>query len=98
MVITLVDNDVEATTSLVGVYLTKAKYAIFNRMYPFGVPTEVTDVPTEYEVLQCELASRYFLRRGAEGEISHNENGISRTYSSSSDEDILKEVMQIIRT
>ena len=28
-------------------------------------------------------------RRGGEGEISHSENGISRTYGSVDDEDIL---------
>lgn len=95
MVQTLVDNDSDATTALVNVYLNLAKSAILNRMYPFTVP-ESADVPSKYEVLQCQLASRYFLRRGAEGEASHNENGINRVYGSVNDEDILREVMQVV--
>lgn len=95
MVQTLVDNDSDATTALVNVYLNLAKSAILNRMYPFNMP-ESADVPSKYEVLQCQLASRYFLRRGAEGEASHNENGINRVYGSVNDEDILREVMQVV--
>jgi len=92
---TLVDNVVET-------FLTKAESAIRNRMYPFGLPknadgTEKTFVvPAKYEVLQCDLASRYILRRGGEGEIKHDENGIGRTYASTNDEDLLMEVMQVI--
>ena len=77
---TLVGNDPAATDALVTVYLDDAASAIFNRMYPFGVPSTVTAVPTQYERVQCKLAMRYFLRRGGEGEKAHNENGISRKY------------------
>lgn len=95
MVQTLV-NDSEATDALVTVYLTQAESAIFNRLYPFGIPDGAT-VPTEYEVLQCRLAQRYFLRRGAEGEKVHNENGINRTYQSVSDEDLLSQIIQVAK-
>lgn len=97
MVKALVGSDVEATDNLITVYLTKAKSSIFNRMYPMGIPEDVTDVPAQYEVCQCELASRYFLRRGAEGELSHNENGIYRMYHTTNDEDLLKEVVQVLK-
>lgn len=91
-------DDPEATDALVSVYLTKAKGAIFKRMYPIGgKPESAIDVPERYEELQCDLAARYFLRRGGEGESIHNENGIMRHYGSVNDEDLLMEVTQVIR-
>lgn len=83
-------------TALIGVYLNKAENAILNRMYPFRSWTDRAVIPPQYEYLQCELASRYILRRGAEGETAHNENGINRSFGSTNDEDLLKEVMQVV--
>ena len=81
--------------------LKKAKYAIRNRMYPFDLPkadgSAITFVvPEKYESLQCELALRYIDRMGAEGEQLHIENGIDRHYGSINEEDLLKEVMQVV--
>ena len=100
MVKTLV-NDSTLTDDFVTVYLTKAESAIRNRMYPFKLPLENGNpitfvVPAKYEVLQCELACEYILKRGAEGEIVHNENGINRTYDSVNSSKLLAEVMQVI--
>lgn len=92
----LVENDAAATSELVSVYLKDAEAAIFRRLYPFGIPASAV-VPPLYEMLQCKLAARYFLRRGAEGEIRHNENGYDRTYQSVNDEDLLCEVIQIAK-
>ena len=96
-------NESDLTDTFVTLYLTKAELAIRNRMYPFSLPIdeetgeEITFVvPAKYEMIQCELACRYILRRGGEGEIRHDENGISRTYSSVNDSDLLMEVMQVI--
>lgn len=89
-------NDSELSEDIISVYLKKAENAIRNRMYPFSMPTENFEVPSKYEMLQCELASRYILRRGAEGEETHNENGINRTYGSINDSDLLSEVMQVV--
>ena len=89
---TLVEKDEAATDALVSVYLSSAKAAILRRLYPFGIP-EGADVPDIYAFSQCELAARYFLRRGAQGETVHNENGINRTYGTVNDEDILREIM-----
>lgn len=94
---TLIGADETATDALIGVYLDEAKNAILNRRYPFGIPYGVTDVPEMYESLQCRLAVRYFLRRGAEGEQIHNEDGVHRHYGSVQDEDLLMEVVQIAK-
>lgn len=94
---TLIGADATATDALIGVYLDEAKNAILNRRYPFGIPYGVDDVPQMYEGLQCKLAMRYFLRRGAEGEQAHNEDGVNRTYGSVNDEDLLMEVIQVAK-
>lgn len=59
-------------------YLKIAGRKIINRAYPYD--NEVTEVPKRYEILQCEIAAFLLNKRGAEGEISHSENGISRSY------------------
>lgn len=89
---TLVENDPKATEAVIAVYLSDAEAAILRRLYIFGVP-EGAEVPDMYAYSQCELAARYFLRRGAQGEVVHNENGVNRTYGSANDEDILREIM-----
>lgn len=90
-------NSEEATTSLVSTLLKKAEYAIRSRMYPIRLPQNMEfSVPEQYEFLQCDLAARYFLRRGGEGETLHSENGIDRHYASVNDEDLLSEVIQVV--
>ena len=59
-------------------YLTIAGRKIINRAYPYD--DTITEVPTRYGYLQCEIAAYLLNKRGAEGEVSHSENGISRTY------------------
>lgn len=97
MVQGLVGNVSDATSSVITPLLARAKANIFNRLYPFGRPSTVTEIPEQYEMTQVELAMRYFNRMGAEGEITHNENGINRSYDSANDADVLDEVMQIVR-
>lgn len=84
-------NDVNVTESQVSAYLAIAAARILNVLYPFG--TAVTEVPSQYSMLQCELAVRMIARRGGEGEISHSENGISRTYSNTDDVDLLRTIV-----
>lgn len=59
-------------------YLLLAGQKILNRAYPYD-PT-VTEVPVQYHTLQCEIAAYMLNKRGAEGQTSHSENGISRSY------------------
>ena len=61
-------------------YLKIAGRKIINRAYPFG--TDETEVPPRYDYLQCEIAAYLLNKRGAEGQTSHSENGISRSYES----------------
>lgn len=89
----LIGPDEEATDALVSVYLLDAKDAILQRRNaPAGADLEV-----KYDMLQVRLAARKFLRRGGDGELIHNENGINRTYKSVNDEDLLMEVMPLAR-
>ena len=61
-------------------YLDIAGSKILNRAYPYG--TDVTVVPSRYDFLHCEIAAYLLNKRGAEGQTSHSENGISRSYES----------------
>lgn len=63
-------------------YLTDAERAIVNRLYPME-DTDCT-IPDVFESRLVEIAAYLYNKRGAEGEISHNENGITRTYESAS--------------
>ncbi len=73
------------------ILLETAKSAINARRYPFGeVPEELE---RRYENLQIRIAVELYNKQGAEGEISHSENGISRGYSSAwISEELLNEV------
>ena len=63
--------------------LAAAEALILNRMYPFGYGDD-QEVPKRYEQLQLHLAVELYTRRGAEGQSSHSENGISRTWAEKS--------------
>lgn len=59
-------------------YLAIAGDKVLRRVYPFG--TAETRVPPRYEMNQIQIAAYLIGKRGAEGEISHSENGVSRSY------------------
>lgn len=68
---------------LLFMYLTDAERAILNHLYPMDEDVAHT-LPTRYESRQVEIAAYLYNKRGAEGETSHNENGISRSYENGS--------------
>lgn len=70
----------ETSDDLLLAYLSLAGAKILRRLYPFGVPDDVTEIPREYSMNQVDIAVYLWNKRGAEGQISHSENGISRTY------------------
>ena len=73
-------------------YLTIAGRKIINRAYPYD--DTVSEVPRRYGYLQCEIANYLLNKRGAEGQTSHSENGINRSYESADvPESMLSEVV-----
>lgn len=66
------------TDEVLFTYLKLAGSKIIAKAYPYR--DDVTEVPTKYEYLQIEIAAYMLNKRGAEGQISHSENGISRSY------------------
>jgi hypothetical protein len=73
-------------------YLAIAGRKIINRAYPYD--DTVTEVPRRYSYLQCEIANYLLNKRGAEGQTSHSENGISRSYENADvPESMLSEVV-----
>lgn len=61
-------------------YLEIAGQKIINRAYPFESTRDT--VPDKYGSLQVEIAAYLLNKRGAEGQLTHKENGIDRTYGS----------------
>lgn len=73
------------TTSLTDsdllVFLNIAGSKVIGRCY--GIRKSLhTDVPEEYELIQIELAANAVFKRGAEGQSSYSDNGVSRVYES----------------
>lgn len=70
----------ETDENILSVYLFLAGQAVIRRRYPFR--DDVTEVPEKYVDNQLNIACYLLNKRGAEGQLSHNENGISRSYES----------------
>ena len=83
---------------LITLYLDMAAQKMLARLYPFDPTKTALDIPPIYDMTQVELAARLYARAGAEGEISHNENGINRSYKTVDDEDILSRLVPFCRT
>ena len=72
-------------------YLSLAAETVLNRCFPFG--SDKKEVPGKYCNKQIEIACYLLNKRGAEGQLSHTENGISRSYESASvPESMLKDI------
>lgn len=77
------------TLSLLPLYIKLAEEIILNRLYPYATSEDIDDkkidgVGSKYTYLQAEIAIVLFNKRGAEGEIVRNENGINRTFAAAS--------------
>ena len=66
------------TDEVLSAYLNLAGGKIIAKAYPYN--SEVTEVPAQYHYLQVEIAAYMLNKRGAEGQTSHTENGITRQY------------------
>lgn len=72
--------------------LESAKAAIMSRRFPYGDWPD--ELETRYTDLQFRCALELYMKQGAEGQLSHGENGISRSYQSAGiSEDLLSEVV-----
>ena len=75
-------------------YLAIAKDTVLDQLYSFAaLYPEDAEVPAKYEGAWCELAARYFSRKGGLGEQMHLENGIHRHWYSSDDRDLLSRII-----
>lgn len=61
-------------------YLSLAYQKILRAVYPFVEDTSNMSMPSRYDYLRVEVAMRMYNMRGVEGENSHSENGVSRSY------------------
>lgn len=85
------ENSLGWTDDILLAYLSVAGQKIINKAYPYG---DGDSVPKRYGLLQCEIAAYLLNKRGAEGQTSHSENGISRSYESADvPESMLREVV-----
>ena len=74
-------KDKELDAELLSDYLMIAGQEIMERCYPFGYKDDAP-VPGRYCLLQCKIAAYLISKEGAEGQTSHSENGVSRSYES----------------
>ena len=83
--------DSSDTDEVLATYLMIAGKKILARAYPYN--DEIKEVPSKYEMVQLEIATYLLNKRGAEGQLTHSENGISRTYENA---DVPKSMLQAI--
>lgn len=62
------------------VFLTFAKNEILSWLYSGKTPDDVTDVPAQYEPTQVMAVVVGYSQSGAEGQLAHTENAISRQF------------------
>ena len=87
----------ETDETILSVYLELAGQVIIQKAYPFDFET-ISVVPEKYHLKQLEVATYLYNKRGAEGQISHNENGINRGYESASVPDsMLKTIIPLAK-
>ena len=70
----------ETDESILSAALKYAGSAVLNQAYPYG--TDLTDVPEKYRGNQLDIAAYLLNKRGADGQLIMNENGIYRSFES----------------
>lgn len=68
----------EKDEEVLSTYLAIAGNKVCRKAFPFN--SDENTVPDRYAHIQVEIAVYLLNKRGAEGESSHSENGISRSY------------------
>lgn len=91
----------EEDASILVDLLESAKYAILSRRYPYAKwPVDENGeykLDNQFADLQYRIALDMYNKLNAEGQLTHSENGVSRTYESSwiSDQ-LLREVTPLV--
>ena len=67
--------------ALLNAALERAKLGILELRFPFGYEA-TQELEAQYKGLQIEWAIELISKMGAEGEVAHSENGVSRSYDS----------------
>lgn len=75
-------EDNSLSQACIEAYWTLAGEHILRKRYPYH--SEPVEVPQKYRGLQLEICLYLLNKRGAEGELSHSELGVSRSYESAS--------------
>jgi hypothetical protein len=68
-----------ASDSLLLYLLEQSEGIALNRRYPFGVP-EGASLSPFHEQIQIRIAVELYSKMGAEGQIEHAENGVTRKW------------------
>ena len=77
--------------------LERAKLAILNRRHPFGYE-DGTELEARHLDLQLSIAAELVTKMGAEGELSHSESGVSRSFESAGiSESLLRQVVPMAK-
>ena len=72
----------ETDDTVLSAYFQLAKQIVFEKAYPFGNYPE--EFPEQYDGVHVEIAAYMIAKRGAEGEMVHLENGVSRHWEDGS--------------
>jgi len=73
----------EVDDELLEYYLDEARSEYLTLRYPYGgYETVLMEVEPAYLNWQIAAAAELYAKRGGEGEISHTENGVSRSWDS----------------
>lgn len=92
--LTVITGEQDALT--LSTYLSLAASKVLSRLYPYD--NAVTEVPARYASVQVEIAAYMLNKRGAEGQISHSENGVSRSYEDGDiPQTLLRQITPMVR-
>ena len=90
------DEVKESEKPVLLILVNRAIRKVCTKRYPFGYSDEEKDKAVEkYRDTIFEAAVYYWAKQGADGESSHSENSMSRTYNS--DDDIFFDVVPMVK-
>lgn len=69
----------ETSTDVISAFLSMAGDAVCNYVDPYK-SCKPEDILDRYSGVQVRVAAYFLNKRGADGELTHSENGVARTY------------------